>query len=411
MSGAPLAPATLQLLRERTPRLVALLARRSGDFAAAEDAVQEALVEALTDWPRDGVPDNPGGWLFHVALRRFADAQRSEQARARREAIVAAATPERQPADSELDDDSLLLLFLCCHESLSPPSAVALTLRAVGGLTTAEIASAFLVPEATMAQRISRAKRTIAEAGGRLERPAPLEEQKRLAAVLHVLYLLFNEGYVGSSGAALQRVDLAGEAIRLARLLRQAKREDAEVDGLLALLLLTDARRGARCTSDGELVALDQQERRRWDRAQIAEGSALVEAAFRRGPVGSYALQAAIAALHDEAASFAATDWRQIAALYEQLSRLSDNPMVALNRAVAVAMVEGPAAGLALLERLAVDPRLSGHHRLAAARAHLHERAGDRVAARRDYLAAAAGAANLAEKRYLLTKAAQLGEE
>ncbi len=420
MSDGGLAPEVERLLQELTPKVVGAVTRRCGDFAAAEDAVQEALLAAFAEWPARGVPANPGGWLFHAAWRRLADVRRSERARARREALVAAERPEvaaptvdegAGEAETVLQDETLVLLFLCCHPSLSDASAIALTLRAVGGLTTAEIARAFLVPEATMAQRISRAKRTIAESRVTFELPDESEQSRRLDAVLRVLYLIFNEGYVGSSGASLQRVELASEAIRLARALRAAKPGAPEVDGLLALLLLTDARRLARTGPAGELVPLDEQERGKWDRAQIAEGSALVGAAFAKGAVGKYQLQAAIAALHDEAPSTDATDWPQIVALYDVLRRIDDQPMVALSHAIAVAMVQGPAAGLKLLEALDRDARIAGHWRLAAVRGHLHERAGDRAAARRHFLAAADGTKSVPERHYLLTKAARLKAE
>lgn len=407
MSDAP--PAGVErLLRELAPRVLGALARRHRDFAAAEDAVQEALLAASVQWPARGVPANPGGWLHEVAWRSLVDAQRSDRARERREAIVAAATPELAPAGEEARDDTLALLFLCCHPALTDASAIALTLRAVGGLTTAEIARAFLVPEPSLAQRISRAKRTIAEAGARFELPAPGERERRLAAVLHVVYLIFNEGYVGSAGARLVRVELASEAIRIARLLREAAPGHPEVEGLLALLLLTDARRRARTGPQGELIPLDEQDRSLWDRAAIEEGSALVASAFARGAVGSYQLQAAIAALHAEAPSTDATDWRQILALYDVLLRLGDQPMAALNRAVAFAMVHGPEAGLAALDALAGDPRVANHHRLAAVRAHLLERAARPAEARAAYLAAAERTLNLPERHYLLAKAARL---
>jgi predicted RNA polymerase sigma factor len=310
--------------------------------------------------------------------------------------------------DSE--DDTLLLLFACCHPALTRPSAIALTLRAVGGLTTAEIASAFLVPEATMAQRISRAKQTIQASGVPLATPGPSERQERLASVLHVLYLIFNEGYVSASGQQLVRVELAREAIRLARALRRLRSEDPEVAGLLALMLLTDARRDARTGPLGELIPLAEQDRSRWDQAAIAEGTQLITATLAKGAVGSYQVQAAIAALHDAAPGIEATDWPQILALYGLLRRMNDNPVVGLNEAVAAAMVHGPEAGLRLVDALAGDPRLAGSHRVDAVRAHLHERAGDRAAARRCYLAAAGRTTSLPERQYLLSKASVLGE-
>jgi RNA polymerase sigma factor (sigma-70 family) len=403
------------LLRAAAPRVLGALARRHRDFGAAEDAVQEALLAAATQWPVQGVPDNPDGWLYRVAVRRLTDQLRAELARARREATVVHLLPDDErcaaPADTELEaeqDDSLALLFLCCHPALTPASAIALTLRAVGGLSTAEIARAFLVPETTMAQRVSRAKQTIKASKLGFEMPAGAAWAARVRSVLQVLYLIFNEGYTASFGATLARTDLSDEAIRLARMLRARLPEDAEVAGLLALMLLTDARRAARSGPAGELVPLDEQDRSRWDRERIAEGTALVDAAMARGAVGPYQVQAAIAALHDEAPSTEATDWRQIRALYELLLRMEDNPMVALNHTVALAMVEGPAAGLARLDELGRDPRLADHYRLDAVRAHLLERAGDAVAAIERYRAAAARTQSLPERDYLLQKAARL---
>jgi predicted RNA polymerase sigma factor len=314
----------------------------------------------------------------------------------------------RNDVDSMGQDDTLLLLFLCCHPSLEAPAAIALTLRAVGGLTTAEIARAFFVPEATMAQRITRAKQAIAASGTPFAMPNANEREERLAAVLHVLYLIFNEGYVGSEGERLLRVELSGEAIRLARMLCRLAPADAEAAGLLALMLLTDARRGARAGPDGELIPLHEQDRQLWDRDAIAEGSRLVSGALARGAVGPYQIQAAIAALHDEAASLAVTDWPQILALYDLLLRMTNNPMVALNRAVALAMVSGPGAGLAQLDEIERDRRLEGHYRLDAVRAHLLELAGDAPRARERYLAAAGRTASLPERNYLMAKAARL---
>ncbi|GAA0797491.1 RNA polymerase sigma factor [Spirilliplanes yamanashiensis] len=390
------------LLRDLSPQVLGAVARHWGDFAAAEDATQEALLAAAVQWPRTGVPEQPRGWLIRVASRRMADHHRAEVARRRRE--EAAAVPDVAP--EPVADDALVLLFLCCHPALTPPTAIALTLRAVGGLSTAEIARAFLLPEATMAQRISRAKQSIRAAGARFTMPGRDAWPERLRSVLHVLYLIFNEGYASSGGPEHQRAELAGEAIRLTRALHGRLPAESEVAGLLALMLLTDARRPARTAPDGRIVPLDEQDRGRWDRASIEEGTALVERALRRGPVGPYTLQAAVAALHDEAPTAADTDWPQILALYGVLTRMTDNPMVELNRAVAAAMVHGPAAGLALLD--ALDARLPGNHRLAAARAHLHEMAGDRAAAREHYRAAAAATASLPERGYLLTRAARL---
>ncbi len=403
-------------LRELAPQVLGAVLRRFRDFAAAEDAVQEALLAAATKWPVDGMPANPRGWLVEVAARRLTDQFRSDQARRRREDEVGAElareqahAPPAEPAGALEGDEALLLLFMCCHPSLTPSSAIALTLRAVAGLTTAEIARAFLVPEPTMAQRISRAKQTVRASGVGFEAPAPGELQARLHSVLHVLYLLFNEGYAAGAGPALQRDDLAAEAMALARTVHRLRPDEPEVAGLLALMLLTDARRAARTGAEGELIPLDEQDRGLWDRAAIAEGVALVTAAFARGGgVGPYQLQAAIAAVHDEAPSAAATDWPEILALYGVLERMVDNPMVALNRAIAVAMVHGPRAGLERLGALDADERLKGHHRLEAVRAHLHEMAGDREEAVARYQVAAARTTSLPEQRYLVERAARL---
>ncbi|MEZ5962709.1 MAG: DUF6596 domain-containing protein [Planctomycetota bacterium] len=400
-------------VRDLVPRVVAAVVRRGVDFAAAEDAVQEALVAALATWPQGGTPANPGGWLYRVACRHLADQCERDAARTRRERVVARPETEDSTMDRGRDeawahDDTLPLLFACCHPVLSRPAAVALTLRAVGGLTTAEIAAAFFVPEATMAQRVVRAKQAIVADGVRLAVPASAEREARLGAVLHVLYLIFNEGHVARTGAHLARPELTAEAIRLARLLHRLLPDDGEVEGLLALMLLTEARRRARSGPAGELIPLDEQDRRLWDRAAIDEGTALVTAAFRRGRVGAYQLQAAIAALHGAAASVAATDWLQILALYDVLLRFADNPAVALNRAVAVAMVHGPTAGLACLDEVAGDARLARSHRPLAIRGHLQALAGDHVAAAASLRAAAGLADNLAERVYLLAKAARL---
>lgn len=398
------------LLRELTPRVLGAVMRRHADFAAAEDAVQEALLAAIVEWPTE-MPANPGGWLFRVACRRMADRLQSEEARRLREAIAFAQTPIEAQADEDErvdEDDTLILLFTCCHPALTPPSAIALTLRAVGGLTTAEIASAFLVPEATMAQRISRAKQSIQESGLPFQVPTARERAERLSHVLHVLYLTFNEGYTSSAGPDLQRVELATEAIRLTRALHRVVPDEAEVAGLLALMLLTDARRHARSGPNGELIPLDEQDRSAWNRHEIEEGTALITTALAKGTVGAYQVQAAIAALHDEAPSTADTDWPQVLALYGLLERMSDNPMVKLNRAVAVAMVHGPRAGLELVDLLAWDERLDNSHRLDAVRAHLLERAGDREGAIANYRVAANRTTSLPERNYLLTKAARL---
>ncbi|HME10304.1 MAG TPA: DUF6596 domain-containing protein, partial [Bryobacteraceae bacterium] len=375
---------------------------------AAEDAVQEALLAAAILWPIEGLPDNPRGWLIQVASRRMTDHLRSEVARRRRET---AAALETAIVESHTEhDDTLILLFMCCHPALTASSAIALTLRAVGGLTTAEIANAFLVPEATMAQRISRSKNSIKASGVPFRLPSGEERAQRLRAVLHVLYLIFNEGYTSSVGPTLQRLELSREAIRLTRAVHKLLSEDAEVAGLLALMLLTDARREARSGPDGELVPLTKQDRTRWDQKQISEGVALLTAALAKGSIGAYQLQAAIAAVHDEAARVEDTDWPQILALYDLLKRMSDNPMVVLNHAIAVAMVHGPAAGLELLNGLDADGRLAGHHRLDAVRAHLLEMAGDSQAAVAHYRIAAGRTTSLPERNYLMTQAARLSE-
>ncbi len=403
------------LLRELAPQVVGALTRRHDDFAAAEDAAQEALIAAATQWPKDGVPANPQGWLYRVAVRRMTDHVRSEIARRRREDDVAtevwaewAFVPPHDPDFPPERDDSLILLFMCCHPALTPPSAIALTLRAVGGLTTAEIANAFLVPETTMAQRISRAKQTIRASQVPFRMPDDdAERAARLRSVLHVLYLIFSEGYTSSIGAALHRTDLSGEAIRLARALHAMLPDDGEVMGLLALMLLTDARRGARTGAHGELIPLDEQDRSLWNRPQITEGVALVERAFAGGAVGPYQLQAAIAAVHDEATRLEQTDWPQILALYGLLEHMSDNPMVSLNRAIAAAMVHGPAHGIELLAALEADPRIAGHYRLNAVRGHLYEKLGDAERAVAHYQAAAEGTKNVPERDYLRKKAAR----
>lgn len=423
------------LLRTLAPQVLGVLARRSGQFDACEDAVQEALLEAALKWPDEGVPDNPHGWLLTVAGRRLVDQWRSESARRRREETFALESSVLQSAGAVPDhgdpageralepreydggvspdaDDTLTLLYLCCHPALSPPSQLALTLRAVGGLSTAEIASAFLVPEATMSQRISRAKGTIARAGARFEPPAPDQVMARTAVVQQVLYLIFNEGYAASSGRTLQRSELTGEAIRLARLLLDVipatSPARGESSGLLALMLLTDARRQARTLPDGGLVPLAEQDRALWDTAQIREGVGLLTSTLGKAPVGPYQLQAAIAAIHDEAASADDTDWPQILALYDVLGRIAPSPVVTLNRAVAVAMVKGPFAGLAVLGTVEADPQLARSHRLDAVRAHLLELTGDATAAREAYLRAASSTASLPERRYLAARAARL---
>jgi RNA polymerase sigma factor (sigma-70 family) len=404
--------ATEHLLRELAPQVLGAMTRRFRDFASAEDAVQEAMIAAVKQWPQEGVPDNPRGWLIQVASRRMTDQARSEIARRERETTVARESETIAPVfniESDMDpNDTLILLFMCCHPALSPSSAVALTLRAVGGLTTAEIANAFLVPEATMAQRISRAKQSIQNSGVPFRLPSPEERAQRLPAVLHVLYLIFNEGYASSIGAHLQRTDLAREAIRLTRNTKMLLPDNAEVAGLLALMLLTDARRAARTSPEEELIPLDKQDRTLWDRAEIAEGLELLTATLSNGSVGLYQLQAAIAAVHDEAERAENTDWPQILALYELLRRVSPGPMVTLNYAIAAAMVQGPAKGLQLLKALDSDPRLAGHYRLDAVRAHLLEKMGDHEAAIKHYRLAAAQTTSIPEQNYLVAQAARL---
>ena len=408
-------PASERLLRELAPQVLGVVARRFRDFPSAEDAVQEALLAAFRQWPAEGTPENPRGWLIRVASRRMTDMIRGEMARRQREsAMTAEDEPALGPADeteTAMDpDDTLLLLFMCCHPALSRSSAIALTLRAVGGLTTAEIANSFMVPEATMAQRISRAKQSIKASGVPFALPTPQERRERQPAVFHVLYLIFSEGYASSIGAELQRLDLAQEAIRLTRSTRALLPDDAEVAGLLALMLLTDARRTARTGPEGELIPLDKQDRGLWDQAEIAEGTALLTRALSRGAVGLYQLQAAIAAVHDEAARVEDTDWPQILGLYELLQSVAPSPMVTLNRAIAVAMVQGPARGLEGLRALDSDERLSGHYRLPAVRAHLFEMLGDVEHAIQHYRVAAAGTTSLPEQKYLLFHAARLDE-
>lgn len=406
------------LLRDLTPQVLAAVMRRFGDFGAAEDAVQEALLTASLQWPRQGIPDNPRRWLIHVAGRRMQDHIRSELARRRREQTALQQIPSDQwavpdaatDATSESDDDALTLLFMCCHPALSSTSAVALTLRAVGGLTTAQIASAYMVPESTMAQRISRAKQRIKGSHIPFQMPSEAERPKRLNEVLHVLYLIFNEGYGSSTGESFQRPDLAAEAIRLTRHVHGILPDHPEVTGLLALMLLTDARREARTGSRGELVPLAEQNRRLWDRQAIAEGTELLTVALSKGSVGPYQLQAAVAALHDEAETADATDWAQIFALYGLLRRMSDNPMVIVNQAVAAAMVYGAQAGLNMLESLDADKRIAEHHRLAAVRAHLYERMGDVSASIHHYRMAAERTRSLQERDYLLAQVIRLSD-
>jgi RNA polymerase sigma factor (sigma-70 family) len=395
------------LLRELAPQVLGALVRRYGDFDAAEDAVQEALLAAALHWPRDGVPEKPRGWLIQTAARRMIDHRRSEQSRRRREGL----TVLQEPPGAEVSDrdDTLTVLFMCCHPALTPASAIALTLRAVGGLTTAEIANAFLVDEAAMAQRIARAKQRIKASVVPFGMPTRDERTARVRTVLHVLYLIFNEGYASSTGGDLHRTELSEEAIRLARMVQRMIPDESEVAGLLALMLLVDARRPARTNAAGELIPLAEQDRTLWDQALIAEGVALLDRAAGKGPVGEYRLQAAIAAVHDQAPQAEDTDWPQILALYGLLEQMTDNPVVTLNRAVAAAMADGPSAGLALLAT--VDERLHGHYRLDAVRAHLLEMAGDKKAALEHYRAAAHRTTSLPEQRYLSQQAARLTME
>jgi RNA polymerase sigma factor (sigma-70 family) len=405
------------LLRALAPQVLGVLVRRYGRFDVCEDAVQEALLAAALQWPEQGVPESPRAWLLTVASRRIADELRSARARRQREEGATAQTPPdelvasapgEQPSSDE--DDTLTLLFLCAHPALSPASQVALTLRAVGGLSTAEIAHAFLVPEATIAQRISRGKQRIKASGIPFSLPAEPERGDRLRVVLHVLYLIFNEGYTATSGPDLQRGELTAEAIRLTRELRRRLPEHGEVAGLLALMLLTEARRAARSRPDGSLVPLAEQDRRRWNQQLSQEGLALVADALARTTLGPYQLQAAIAAVHAQAARAEDTDWPQILALYELLEHISPNPMVTLNRSVAVAMVNGPRAGLELLRTLDDDAHVAQHHRLHAIRAHLLELVGDRTAARNSYQTAARRTTSLPEQRYLEARAARVTE-
>jgi RNA polymerase sigma factor (sigma-70 family) len=454
--GRPAGPPDWSLVRQLAPEVLGALVRRYGHFDACEDAVQEALLAAARQWPVEGWPASPKGWLITVASRRLTDELRREEARRRREEADWARRPPPPPpssapppptppstssppllpagdtvhlddegepgevrltggrgdrgdgGDGPVGDDTLTLLFLCCHPALSPASQVALTLRAVGGLTTAEIARAFLVPEATMAQRISRAKERIRSAGARFRLPPPPQQRTRLRVVQQVLYLVFNEGYTATSGTNLVRDELVAEAIRLARLLLRLVPDDGETAGLLALMLLTDARRAARTTAEGALVPLAEQDRSRWDTGEIAEGVALVTGALRSKPLGPYQVQAAIAAVHDEAPSAEDTDWPQILALYRVLERLDPSPVVTLNRAVAVAMVDGPAAGLAVVDALAGDARVARSHHFESVRGHLLELTGDRDGARSAYQAAAQRARSLPEQRHLRTRAARL---
>ncbi len=401
-------------LRELTPLIIGTVTRRYGDFSGAEDAVQEALIAAATQWPRSGVPDNPRVWLTQVALRRMVDLIRSDSARRAREAQVAGAWMRDSSTDvgktEREEDDTLTLFFMCCHPALTTASSIALTLRAVGGLTTSEIAAAFFVPETTMAQRISRAKQTIRSSGAQFELPNTDERASRLPAVLHVLYLVFNEGYASSAGHSLQRPDLSSEAIRLARMLHALQPDDGEAAGLLALMLLTDARRPARIGSIGELIPLNEQDRTVWIGSEISEGIALLSRVLPAGKVGQYQLQAAIAAVHDEARSAEETDWAQILALYDVLQEVSNNPMIALSRAVADAMVHGPEHALEIVETVASDARVGKHYRVDSVRAHLLQLSGRTRAAVEHFRNAAKKTNSIPERNYLLTKAARLSD-
>lgn len=403
-----------RLLRELAPQVLGAVVRRFRDFTSAEDAVQEAMIAAFTQWPQAGLPDNPRGWLIQVACRRMTDHVRREIARREREMAVAGEAEMLSPTteiEADMDpSDTLVLLFMCCHPALTPASAIALTLRAVGGLTTAEIANSFLVPEATMAQRISRAKQSIKASGLHFRLPSAQERIERLPAVLHVLYLIFSEGYASSVGPHLQRLDLAREAIRLTRNMKTLLPTDPEVSGLLALMLLTDARRAARTGPDEQLIPLDKQDRTLWDRTEISEGIELLTTALSKASVGLYQLQATIAAVHDEAERVEDTDWPQILALYELLKRVAPGPMITLNHAIAAAMVHGPGQGLELLRTLDSDPRISGHYRLDAVRAHLFEKVGDHEAAVKHYRIAATRTTSIPERNYLMTQAARLAD-
>jgi RNA polymerase sigma factor (sigma-70 family) len=403
-----------ELLRELTPQVLATVVRKFGDYSAAEDAVQEASIAAAVQWPKEGIPGNPRAWLIQVAARRMVDHIRSETARRRRENEAALETDFTidpvEVSTVSREDDTLVLLFMCCHPVLTSASAIALTLRAIGGLTTAEIARAFMVPEATMAQRISRAKQSIKNSGIPFQLPTDTERAERLRSVLHILYLIFSEGYTSSVGADLRRDDLAQEAIRMTRIVHRLQPDHTEAAGLLALMLLTDARRTARTTEDGDLIPLAEQDRSLWDQAAIAEGVELISQTLPKASVGPFQIQAAIAAVHDEAPSAGETDWVQILALYDVLLRITNNPMVKLNQAIASAMVFGPEKGLALLDALKMSDQLKDHYRLSAVKAHLLELSGNNADAVIHYRAAAAKTASLPERNYLLTKAARLAE-
>jgi RNA polymerase sigma factor (sigma-70 family) len=405
-----------QLLRTLAPQVLGILTRRYRDFAGCEDAVQEALIAAATQWPGEGRPDNPRGWLLRVATRRLTDQIRADTARRLREQLVISLVPADEQIALAADaganerDDTLALYFMCCHPALTSSSQVALTLRAVAGLTTAEIARAFFVPEATMAQRLTRAKATIRQSGIGFAARLPEDARSRLPAVLRVLYLAFSEGYAASDGVLPVRIDVSEEAVRVTRQLVDLVPGEPEVQGLLALMLLTDARRPARIGAAGQLVPLDAQDRSLWNRDKVAEGTRLLEIALACGAPGPYQIQAAISALHDEAASVECTDWAQIRALYDRLVIVADSPMARLSRAIATAMVDGAAAGLAELETLSTDPLLAQSHRLAAARGHLLERAGRNHEAADAYRSAANRTTSTPERTYLLLRAAQVND-
>jgi RNA polymerase sigma factor (sigma-70 family) len=399
--------------RACAPRVLAALVRRYGHFDTAEDALQEALLAASRQWPETGVPNDPTAWLITVASRRLMDQWRADRARAEREQLLARRAPPDELLAPGADraapvDDSVTLLVICCHPALPRPAQVALTLRAVGGLTTAQISRAFLVPESTMAQRISRAKARLRQVGARFTAPSAAELPDRVAAVGQVLYLIFTEGHTTTDGTNLYDVSLTGEAIRLTRQLHAHLPDAGEITGLLALMLLTDARRAARLSADEALVPLAEQDRRLWDQAKIREGMALVEAALPVGTVGPYQLQAAIAAVHAEAARAEDTDWAQIEELYTMLEGIAPGPVVTLNHAVAVAMVDGPAAGLRMIDPLAQNKQLRRNHRLYAVRAHLLELDGQPEDARTDYATAARLTTSIPEQHYLNAQAERI---